>query len=202
MREMILKNGTRILTPSEVDSLFDSLCEERKCKHKWYEIFNALLYTGMRYVELQRFHEHPEWFLKNRMVIHLPREATKKKKRVYLERYVYLSSQGMVHITNFLKYVDEIPSRTIANKILRSAGASSIGEKGLSAKTFRKTWESWLVASYPNAIPIIMMSQGHTDRVSIMHYLNIPFTREERREIEIRTAGWSGVDILSKRDKK
>ena len=196
MGEIILKNGTRILTPGEVDSLLDSLCKYRKCWHKWYEIFNALLYTGMRYVELQRFHKHPEWFLKERMVIHLPREASRKKKRVYPERYVYLSSQGMVHINNFIKYVDEVPSRDLANKILVYAGANSIGEKGLSVKTFRKTWESWLVASYPNAIPIIMMSQGHTDRVSIMHYLNIPFTGEERSSIKIRTAGWSGAKGL------
>ena len=127
------------------------------------------------------------------MVIHLPREASKKKKRVYPERYVYLSSQGSVHIKNFIKYVDDVPKRVMANKILRYSGIKSIGERGLSVKTFRKTWESWLVASYPNAIPIIMMSQGHTDRVSIMHYLNIPFTQEERSEIRIRTAGWSGI---------
>jgi len=34
---------------------------------------------------------------------------------------------------------------------------------GLSAKTFRKTWESWLLFSYPDKAMEIALSQGHTE---------------------------------------
>ncbi len=37
------------------------------------------------------------------------------------------------------------------------------------------------------------MSQGHTEMVSMRHYLNLPFTREEMEEIRIRTDGWIGA---------
>ena len=60
----------------------------------------------------------------------------------------------------------------------------------VTVRTFRKTWESWLVVSYPERIPIIAMSQGHTTITAMRHYLNLPFTEEEKREILKETEGW------------
>ncbi len=186
----IIKNGVRILRPREYDTLIDTIFR-KDLKYGYREIINALLYTGMRYVELQRFQKHPEWFDKKTRSIYLPPEASRKKKRTMRERYVYLSTQGITHIENFILYVDKMPDRIILNNMLSFWGKKA--ELGrISVKTFRKTWESWLVVSYPNAIPLIAMSQGHTMITAMNHYLNLPFTDEDIEEIKVRTAGWSG----------
>ncbi len=187
----IIKQGTRILRPFEYDTLIDTIKRE-VTKYNYREIINALLYTGMRYVELQRFHEHPDWFDKKSMTIYLPPEASRKKKRKMRDRYVYLSSQGVIHVENFNRYVKRLPSREFLNTMLRFWG-NKAGLGNISVKTFRKTWESYLVVSYPNLIPLIVMSQGHTEMVSMRHYLNLPFTKEDVEEIKIRTAGWGGA---------
>ena len=188
----IIKNGIRILRPTEYDSLLEAI-HRKNGKYHYREILNALLYIGMRYIELVRFHAHPEWFDKKAKAIYLPPEASRKKKRTMRERYVYLSTQGLIHVENFILYVDRLPGRETLDNTLRIWGKKSgLGDKGISVKTFRKTWESWLVVSYPTALPLIAMSQGHTLITAMEHYLNLPFTAEEIAEIKIRTAGWSG----------
>lgn len=52
-------------------------------------IYDVCLWSGMRYVEVQRFYDHPEWWMTSRKCIHLPEEAQKKVKRKQLERYVH-----------------------------------------------------------------------------------------------------------------
>ena len=188
----IYKNGIRIFRPSEYDALIDAVAKKNG-KYKYIEILNALLYTGMRYVELERFQKHPEWFDKKTRVIYLPPEASKKKERKMKDRYVHLSFQGVTYIETFIRYVDKLPDRYTLNDALRYWGEKAgLGRKGVTVKAFRKTWESWLVVSYPDRIDLITMSQGHTELVSMRHYLNIPFTREDKEEIKMRTAGWIG----------
>ena len=191
----IYKKGIRILRPHEFDKIIELVqeTENRKRKYHYREIINALLYTGMRYIELQRFHEHPEWFDRRTKSIYLPSEASQKKKRTMNERYVYLSTQGIIYVENFINYVDDVPSRNTFNDFISNLIEGTYYNRGTSAKTFRKTWESWLVVSYPVAIPLIAMSQGHTLLTAMNHYLNIPFTKEDIEEIKIRTAGWSGA---------
>ena len=186
----IIKNGIRILRPKEYDALLDTIYR-KNLKYKYREIINALLYTGMRYVELQRFQKHPEWFDKKTRSIYLPPEASRKKKRTMKERYVYLSTQGITHVENFIFYVDKTPLRETLDNLLTFWGKKA-GLGRISVKTFRKTWESWLVVSYPNALSLIAMSQGHTLFTAMNHYLNLPFTDEDIEEIKVRTAGWSG----------
>ncbi len=186
----IIKNGIRILRPKEYDSLLEAIYRKNG-KYHYREIINALLYTGMRYVELQRFMEHKDWFDKRTRSIYLPPEASRKKKRTLRERYVYLSTQGLIHVENFILYVDRLPGRETLDNTLRLWGRKSeLGDNGISVKTFRKTWESWLVVSYPTAFPLIAMSQGHTLITAMEHYLNLPFTKEDVEEIKLRTAGW------------
>ena len=186
----IIKNGVRILRPREYDTLLDTIFR-KDLKYRYREILNALLYTGMRYVELQRFQKHPEWFDKKTRSIYLPPEASRKKKRTMKERYVYLSTQGITHVENFILYADSTPDRIVLNNMLNFWG-NKAGLGRISVKTFRKTWESWLVVSYPNALALIAMSQGHTTFTAMNHYLNLPFTDEDIEEIKVRTAGWSG----------
>ena len=47
-----------------------------KLPHK--TLIKALLFSGMRYTELQRFHNNPDWFMENGF-IHLPKGANLKK---------------------------------------------------------------------------------------------------------------------------
>ena len=61
---------------------------------------------------------------------------------------------------------------------------------GLGPKTFRKTWESWLVSSYPERLAEITMSQGHTILTSMGHYLNMPFTPEDKQGIRPYVEGF------------
>ena len=186
----IIKGRIRILRPYEYDSLLDAIYR-KNTKHRYREILNALLFTGMRYVEFQRFMKNKDWFDKKTRSIYLPPEASRKKKRTMKERYVYLSTQGLIHVENFVLYVEQMPDRVSLNNIIRYWGKKAgLGDTGQSVKTFRKTWESWLVVSYPNYLPHIAMSQGHTLITAINHYLNLPFTKEDVEEIKLRTAGW------------
>ena len=62
--------------------------------------------------------------------------------------------------------------------------------KGLSVKSTRKTWESWLMFNYPQHIATITLSQGHTQITSLQHYVNMPFTEADRIEIHNYVEGW------------
>lgn len=73
---------------------------------------------------------------------------------------------------------------------VKKQGVELLNGISISVKTFRKTWECWLVCSYPERIPLIAMSQGHTEIVAMNHYLNIPFSKEEIDAIKEKTAGW------------
>lgn len=181
---MIEKNGVRILTPSEFDRLHDAIT-----KQDYKIMLNVALYTGMRYVELQRFQKNPEWLMKDRRCIYLPKQGQKKNKRKLRDRYVYLSTLVLNYIDLFFK-IRKMPATQQWNLLLKSwVEKAGIGGN-ISAKTTRKTWESWLAISYPNRLDQICMNQGHTNLTAVRHYLQLPFSEEEIREIKNRTAGW------------
>lgn len=182
----ILKSGVRILRPSEYEDIREVI---KNMEHQL--ILDTALLTGMRWVELQRFSAHDEWYDPKGGYIFLPREASRKKKRTLKERYVYLSSRGKAIVPLFLKIGRKPPSRITWNENLkRWAERAGLDPVGLSAKSTRKTWESWLMASYPDRVLMIAMSQGHTQLTAMNHYLNIPFSAGEKERIKEYTAGW------------
>jgi len=184
----ILKGGVRILRPREYELLRNVI---PKMEHQI--ILDTLLFTGMRYVELERFSAHAEWYDPNGGYIYLPPEASQKKKRKMRERYVYLSSRGRAIIPLFLKLDKRVPGRvTWRENLMRWAEKAGIDPVGLSAKSTRKTWESWLVATYPDRVLLISMSQGHTEITAMRHYLNLPFSADDLRRIKEYTGGWHG----------
>ncbi|RLI79125.1 site-specific integrase [Archaeoglobales archaeon] len=186
---VILKKGVRILTPNEYEKLRDG------AKKQHHQIMlDMALFSGMRYVELKRFQEHPEWLNKQRKTIYLPPDAQQKKKRKFKDRYVYLSNMGMYAVQLFLSLKEKLPSiQAWDENLKRWAEKSGLDPTGISAKTTRKTWESWLVVSYPDKIPLICMNQGHSELTAMAHYQQLPFTREEKEEIKVRTSGWMGL---------
>lgn len=185
MSESILKAGVRVLRPSEYDKLKTAINDiENQTK------LDILLQTGMRYVEAQRLHSHPEWFQPGNKCIFFPKEAQQKEKRTIPERYIKLTPQATATLPYYFKN-DGLPSRDTWNENLkRWARASGIGIEGISAKTTRKTWESWLAAAHPDKIELICLSQGHNTLTSIRHYIGIPFNDTDKVDIRNRVMGW------------
>ena len=180
----IIRNKTRILRPNEFKALLDG-CP----KIDYKTMLQALMYTGMRYVEMQRFQKYPSWF--DGDFVHLPKEASRKKKRTQQERWVRLNNQGKMIVQYFCQLNRSMPCYQSWNDNLACwARRANLDPEGLSVKTTRKTWESWLMFVYPQQMSAVTLSQGHTQLISLQHYLNMPFTEEDRIGIKNYVEGW------------
>lgn len=178
------KHKTRILRPYETTDLINAIPRRR---HETQ--FKALLLSGMRYIETQRFFEHPEWFDGN--FIHLPSLAVKKAKRKQKERWVRLNPLGKEVVKNFLEQDANLPAWTTwSENLKRWAEKAGLEPIGLSPKATRKTWESWLVYYYPDKLTNIVLSQGHTVLTAIQHYINMPFTEDDKKGMREFVEGW------------
>ena len=181
----ILVKKTRVLRPSEYKRLLEG-CQKQDLK----TILQALLYTGMRYIELKRFQKYPSWF-DGVQFIHLPREADRKVKRTQQERFVRLSPPGRIIVGYFLQLRRPMPSyQTWQENMQTWARRSGLSTGGLCAKTTRKTLESWLMFYYPARAMEIALSQGHTTVTSLQHYLGMPFNEVDRIEMKEFVDGW------------
>jgi len=206
MTAAILKTGVRVLTPAEYRSL-----EAQITKPSIKKLVRALLLSGMRYAEILRLKGSPHDFDPERRTIYVKAGKTRTSKR---ERYVHLNDAGVQAIGEYL--ADErtaYPSSTVMGLNLQAwakaaalsaaptlegaiieAGANAGDERnnvwGLSVKSFRKSWESWLVATCPEKMALIALSQGHETETGMAHYMGISFTQAERAEIREMVQGW------------
>jgi integrase len=177
----IFKNHVRILRPSEVKEIINAIP-----KADYKDKFEALLFTGMRYNELRWLYKHKERFTGHTILI-----PSFKPKAKHKERYIRLNNHGKRAIEHFLRSKRNLPHRDGWNANLRRwSKQAGIGIKGISTKTTRKTWESWLVSSYPTSSALIFLSQGHTDVVSIEYYLMLPFNDQDKQDMKFYTDGW------------
>lgn len=84
--------------------------------------------------------------------------------------------------------------RTDKTGAVKTAGANEGRERrnvwGLSVKSFRKSWESWLTVTYDDRLPLISLSQGHETETAMRHYWGLPFTSEEKQDIKSMVEGW------------
>jgi len=101
-KEIIMLNGVRILYPTEAKILIDSIP-----KFEYQTLFEALLYSGLRYKECVLLKDNPEWF--NGKTIHLTKEVIKKKKIRIKERYVHLTGEGARIINYYLRQSTKLP---------------------------------------------------------------------------------------------
>ena len=185
LKPNVIQMKTRILRPSEYDIL------RSNANPKYRVLFDTALMTGMRVVELRIFLQNPIWF--DGTFIHLPRVAIKKKKATINQRWVHLSSRGRAVVENVHQILDgtKIPSESAISRYMkRCALRGGIDEEGLNMKMFRKTWESWLIASYPDRKEEVFLSQGHTSLTALQHYVNLPFTEEDKLKMREWTEGW------------
>ncbi|WP_229657489.1 site-specific integrase [Thermogymnomonas acidicola] len=176
---------TRILRPSEYEALRSA------ASPKYRVVFDAALLTGMRVVELRLFLKNPAWF--DGTFIHLPRVAIKKRKATINQRWVHLSARGRALIENIHQILGtwELPSESALRRyLIRCARRAGVDPRGLNMKMFRKTWESWLIASYPDRKEEVFLSQGHTSLTALQHYVNLPFTDEDRMKMKEWVEGW------------
>jgi len=181
----IIKRRVRILRPNEYKALLQCCT---KPHHR--TMLQALLYTGMRYVELQRLQKYPNWF--DTDFINLPKMADRKVMRKQPERTVRLNQTGKTIMEYFLRLREPLPAYQNWRDNMRRWGIrAKLDPTGLGVKTTRKTWESWLVFYYGQTrMTEIALSQGHDTLTSLNHYLNMPFTQVDRLEMQPLVEGW------------
>ena len=202
MPNYIVKQGTRVLTPRE----YKALKTEMNKRHQL--IFDGLIFTGMRVAEFFRFLNHPEWYVPKRQCVDLPKGASLKEKAKQAERSVILSSWGaerMEQIVDAAKRGEVRPLSKMAWYLAVKRAGKKCLEKGtipvevsmevdldtLRPSCTRKTWTSWLVASYPDYISLVAHSNGHTSDIMLEHYLNPSFAEDDLAMIPMYTDGWN-----------
>jgi len=173
----IIKSGVRILRPSEYQEIKNHVKRDKEI------LMDSLLLTGMRYEELLRLRQNPDWF--DRQFIHLPEWAQKKAKRKQRERWIRLSIMGKSIIPQLFEIY--VPPSNTFDKWLKYNFPLI---EGLSAKTFRKTWESWLLFSFPQHSLEIALSQGHDQLTELRYYANLPFLEEDLKGMRQFVEGW------------
>jgi hypothetical protein len=184
--EPILVKGTRVLGPYESDTLRAGIP-----KNYLQTIYDVCLWSGMRYIEVRRFWEHPEWWQPGRKAIHLPEEAQKKMKRKQLERYIHPVPPQLENVLGYFHSNPRPPSQQAWNENLqRWARNASLDPQGISSKTTRKSIESWMISA-GTPLHVVCLRQGHDSLTSMNHYQGLPFTDGEGVEISRRLAGWT-----------
>jgi Phage integrase family. len=180
-----LKGEVRILTPGEYQKIKNVIPQKR---HR--TLFDILMITGMRYIEVQRLWDHREWYLRKDNIIHLPEEAQKKHKRSQLERTIHpLPGMFELLMDNFFEE-RKSPAESNWNRDLRKwAEDAGINPYGLSAKTTRKTIESWMIKA-GMLESSVCLRQGHDNLTSMRHYQGLAFSEDELKGIRKQLTAW------------
>lgn len=186
-------NGSRVLTPIEANEL-RKVIEKPSSR----ALFDLLLYTGLRLVEVQQLADNPNIFDSERKTLII---RSGKAKASQKQRNVCLSDKGLLAVEEYLKNpsVPNSPSAWQMNLIRWAEKALLVAlpgheqtsnPTGITVRTTRKTWESWLLAAYPNRVINIVLSQGHTETTALRHYFNISFLPKEKEAIRVQVKGW------------
>lgn len=186
----------RILTPSEFQSMKDaSLAPHYKISSQQRNIWlDTLMFTGMRYKELLWLDKNWKQYDAKNNAITLPASYTKTN----MDRTVHLTPAFSQRLQAYLREFKtlELPSRDAMNDNLRRWW---VAYKGIyqpirnwypTPKTFRKSWESWLLfCDYP--LIKVARSQGHTVAVCEHYYASLPPTLKSEVNAVMRlTEGW------------
>jgi integrase len=190
----------RILTPSEFQAMKDAplirgyVIGTQK-RNIWLD---TLMFTGMRYKELLWLDNHwIAYFDSKNNAITLPASATKTDR----DRTVHLTPAFSKSLAAYLREFKslQLPTRDAMNDNLRRWWRACIqanidfgaySQWYPTPKTFRKSWESWLLfADY--ALIKVARSQGHTVAVCEHYYASLPPTlKSEAEQVRKVTEGW------------
>lgn len=193
----IIKQQTRILSPHEYRAIRGQLNREHRL------LFDGLIFTGMRGTEFEMFMKNLDWFDARRQCISLPTSAILKEKTKFRERDVLLSDMGVRAIEDLSYAIQKdkfegFSRQAWGQDLKRAAMNANIPLAGIKPKMTRKTCVSWLVSAFSksdrgNISLLIAASMGHDLQTMMTHYLSIPFTAQERIDIETFTRGWGGI---------
>lgn len=184
-KEAIYVNGIRIFVPVEYDRFKAGIPKKR---HK--TLFELSTITGMRYAEIQRLYDHPEWYFESRNQIRLNEDAQKKVKRKAKERTIDLLPSTFPYILDqFYNWPAPPDIDTWNQDLKRWAVKTDFNPFGISAKTTRKSIESWMLSS---GVPPfkVYQRQGHDPQTSLYHYQGLSFTDIEMHQIKKRLMEW------------
>lgn len=185
VKQPLLKNGIRILYPSEYHKLLEVIP-----KHHHRLLIELLLHTGSRYQEIIRLSENKEWFKDDRYIF-LPKGSILKEKCRQKERCVLLSIKGRQVVKEYLKMNYKPPVRQSLNfDLYRWMVNVNLDPKGICIKSFRKTLVSWLVATKEDKYLSVLSSIGHNTVTSLTFYLSLPFSQEDKQQISAELYGW------------
>lgn len=187
--------GSRVLTPAEADAIRTVIS-----KPSSRALFDLLLYTGLRFSEVRQLADNPAIYNEGRNRIEIASTKPKAKAKGP-KRDVVLGDRGRAAVRSFLDLGAKVPASVSAwqQNLIRWAdlaglaplpGATASNPTGITVRTTRKTWESWLLAACPAEITRITYSQGHSETTALKHYLNISFMPEEVEAIRREVAGW------------
>ena len=180
---LVTADGTKVLTVEEYERFINAIPEAMKA------IFEINTITGLRYIELQRLYENPQWYYKERNQIILPKEAQKKEKQKLPKRTIDKLPTTFSYVFSHFLNGKKPPYRSSWNKDLaRWSEKAGINPK-VGLKTPRKTIESWMLKTGIPEIEIYS-SQGHDPITSLKHYQSLSFTDYEMRDIEKRLIEW------------
>lgn len=173
--------AVRVFRPWEVRALIRAI-QKNENKDK----FETLLYSGMRYAEAKWLYDNPKRFQGEH--IHI-KNMKAKMKQAY--RWVRLNPQGQRAVENFLRCKTNFPSyQTWGDNMKRWCIKAGIKPDSACAKSTRKTFESWLVITYPQRLSEIFISQGHEEMTALRHYLTFPFTEQDKKDMLYFVEGW------------
>jgi integrase len=186
-------NETRILRPSEFEKLCNVVREKQRLQ------LQIMLLTGMRYSELRIFYKHPEWF--NGKILRIPDilkfdELTMSRMVLRYARKIRLSEMGRQVLPLFFEKSVKFPLRCSMDTNLKLwAYKAKIDDRGMTTKTLRKTWESWILKKYNKRLgenyTILLSSQGYNNINEIFaKYLSFDFTIDDIYEMGKYTKGW------------
>ena len=125
------KFEVRILRPVEFEKIRDALDPYTR------RICTSLLLTGMRYAELQRFRENPDWL--DGKFVYLPRGSMLKVKAKQRERAIRLSDMGKTLIQDLFLAPHPLPELSALDMKLRRLSMKVLEGSPVNNKTFRKT---------------------------------------------------------------
>jgi integrase len=183
---MLQRGNTRILTPTEYELVLAAIP-----KADYKTMFEALMWSGMRYIEFRRLKSNPKLFNGRTVYVKSTKALTKQ-----VDRTVHLNSAGRTAMRYFLQTKLKPPTQATWIEDLKrwakiaNLDTDSNGESLMGSKTTRKTLESWLIKTYPDKIFDICMSQGHTELTSLKYYANLDFTPEDKRDMKKYVEGW------------
>ena len=102
-----------------------------------------------------------------------------------------MSSKGASLLPYFFKTKPLPIWKGWTQNLERWATKAGLDPVGLGPKSRRKSWESWLVASYPERVLEVFLSQAHTQMTALSHYLGLPFTQADRDAMLEYVSGWA-----------